>query len=76
MIVISNSVSVPQPFTLLLSPMKEYKEKHILHRNQKNFFLERNTAAMILATMERIIMIKNPHGVLENGIPAALTFIP
>ena len=45
-------------------------------QNQKNFFLERNIAAIILATTERMITIRNPHGVLENGIPAALRFIP
>ena len=31
---------------------------------------------MILTTMDRMIMIRNPQGVPENGIPAALTFIP
>ena len=38
--------------------------------------MDRNIAAMILATTERMITIRNPHGVLENGIPAALRFIP
>ena len=43
---------------------------------QKNRFFESTIAAMILSATENRIIIRNPHCVKENGIPAAFRFIP
>lgn len=44
--------------------------------NQKNRFLERMIAATTLIATEIRIMIRNPNGLLDKGIPEPATFIP
>ena len=53
-----------------------YPQRRELFENQKNRFLERMIAATTLIATEIRIMIRNPNGLLDKGIPEPATFIP